>query len=261
VLAGAEQLTLEDAVDAVALIAFGLLGATLMRRSRAAALGLALVVAAGLQGVNYLLGGAADALSDGRTPVPAAARLGWLVADSAFVAMFILLLYAPLALFPTGRLPSARWRWLPVVATTCAVSGVLSVLLGPGRVDDDNPAKGTNPLGVPALDGVAAVLERAGLVLLVLTFVGGVAAYVVRWLRFRGARRRQLAWLATGVVAMAVFMVVDAGSSLVAQVVSASVLFGTLLVGLGWPLLGPLGAEAERTDHATSTNSPGVVDV
>ncbi len=201
-----------------------------------------------LQGVNYLLAGIGDAITDGEVPTSAAARLAWMLSETAFVASFFLLLYAPLALFPTGRLPSRRWRWVGYVAATGTITMALSILLAPGYLDDDNPATGPNPLGVDALGGVTDALEIVAAALLALTLAGSLAAYGVRWFRYRGPRRLQLAWFSAGAVAMVVGMVTELGDSLLVEVVSALVIFGTLLGGMGWPLLGPLGAEAERAD-------------
>jgi hypothetical protein len=257
-LPGAEPLTAEDAVDLVALLAFGVLGVELLRRNRATGLGWALLLLAALQGVNYLLAGIGDAITDGQVPTSMAARLAWMLSDIAFIASFFLLLFAPLALFPTGRLPSRRWRWLGYVAAAGTVAMALSILLAPGSVDDDNPATGPNPLGVDALGGVTDALEIVAGALLMITLAGGVAAYGVRWFRYRGPRRRQLAWFSAGAVAMVVGMVTELGDSLLVELLMALVIFGTLLGGMAWPLLGPLGAEAERADllSASGGKSP-----
>ena len=47
---------------------------------------------------------------------------------------------------------------------------------------------------------------------------------------------------------MVVGMVTELGDSVLVEVVTAVVIFGTLLAGMAWPLLGPLGAQAERAD-------------
>jgi Na+-transporting NADH:ubiquinone oxidoreductase subunit NqrD len=249
-LPGAEPRTLEDFVDVVCLLLFGVLGAELVRRSIATGLGRALMLLGGLEAVNCVLAGASDALADGRTPPSALSQLCSMGAEVAFIGTFFLLIYAPLALFPTGRLPSRRWRWL----SWCAAAGVgsmsLSILLAPGPLDDDNPAAGANPLGVDALGGVTDALELAAAALLALTLAGGVAAFVVRWVRYRGIRRRQLAWFTAGATTMVIGMVTEFGGSVAVEVATALAIFGTLLVGIGWPLLGPLGRAVSTEPHA-----------
>jgi len=54
---GTEALTLEDGVDAVGIMLFGVLGVALVARDRAARLGGALVLMACMIGLDYLLGG------------------------------------------------------------------------------------------------------------------------------------------------------------------------------------------------------------
>jgi hypothetical protein len=248
-LPGAEPRTVEDVVDVVCLLLFGVLGAELVRRGTALGLGRALMLLGGIEALNCLFSGIGDVLADGRTP-SAVSQLFSMAAEVAFIGTFFLLIYAPLALFPTGQLPSPRWRWL----TWTAGGGVgvmsLSILLAPGPLDEDNPATGTNPLGVDALGGLADALEMVAGALLALTMVGGVAAFVFRWVRYRGARRRQLAWFTAGAATIVVGMVTDFGGSVAVEVATALAIFGTLLGGMAWPLLGPLArtvaAESER---------------
>jgi len=250
-LPGAEPMTVEDPVDMVCLLLFGFLGAELLRRGIAAGLGRALMLIAGLQGANYLLAGIGDAVTDGHGQAPVVARLCSLVAEVLFIGTFFLLLYAPLALFPTGRLPGPRWRWLTWAAVLGFLAMAVSVVFAPGLVDEDNPATGANPLGLEDLEGLTSTLEVVGAVFLGATLVGGIAAFVVRWVRYRGARRRQLAWFTAGVVTLASGMVTEFGGTVVVEVASALAIFGTLLVGMGWPLLGPLGRKALAEEQNT----------
>ena len=71
---GTEALTLEDGVDAAGVMLFGVLGVALVARNRAAGLGEALVLMACMIGLDYLLGGLADAIAGGHANPPAAAR-------------------------------------------------------------------------------------------------------------------------------------------------------------------------------------------
>jgi uncharacterized membrane protein YhaH (DUF805 family) len=166
------------------------------------------------------------------------ARLLTLVASALFIPEFVLLFAGPLLLFPTGRLPSPRWRWVVVSAATGVGLAMMSMLLAPGYVDDDVPARGSNPLGVEALDGVTDMLEVAGLVLVLGSVLMAVAAVVVRLVRYRGARRRQMWWFLSGIAPLVVGLAFDPGSSPAAQTVAALVIFGALLGGMGWALLG-----------------------
>lgn len=253
---GAEPMTLEDAVDAVAMLSFGVLGAVLVRRRVAEGLGLALVVLAVLSAANYLLAGTADMVANGQPGPPAVAQVLSLVAGGAFIASFFLFVTAPMLLFPTGHLPSPRWRWPSGVVVAGGLAAVVSEVVAPGPVDDDNPAWGDNPIGIPALGGgTADAFELATSALLATALVVGVSAFVSQWVRFRGARRRQMAWFSLGVVVLVAGMVTDVGGSVAVEVATALVIFGGLLVGMGWPLLGPLQRAVEEAE-STSVDVP-----
>ena len=74
----------------------------------------------------------------------------------------------------------------------------------------------------------------------------GLAAFVTRWVRYRGARRQQMAWFTIGVVVHVTGLATDtSGDSVTVEVLMALAIFGAMLFGIGWPLLGPLGARAE----------------
>ena len=180
-MVGSEPLTLEDGVDAVAMLGFGVLGAALVRRRVAVGLGAALVLLANLAAGNYLLAGLAQAIANGEPGPPAVAQVCSLAADAAFIISFFLFILAPMLLFPTGRLPSGRWRWPAGAAVVGCVVSVLAMLMTPGPVDEDNPAWGVNPIGLDALSGVADALELLGVALLLVGLVTGIAAFGTRW--------------------------------------------------------------------------------
>ena len=243
-LPGAEPMTVEDPVDMVCLLLFGFLGAELLRRGIAEGLGRALMLMGALQGANYLLAGIGDAVTDGHDHAPVVAQLCSIGAEVLFIGTFFLLLYAPLALFPTGRLPGPRWRWLTWAAVLGFLTMAVSIVFAPGPVDEDNPATGANPLGLEDLGGLDQHARDR--------WRRPLGDHPGRW--DRGLRRplgsiprgqaRQLAWFTAGVATLAIGMVTDFGGTVVVEVATALAIFGTLLVGMGWPLLGPLGRKA-----------------
>ena len=266
-LHGTEVLTIEDAVDAVAALALGALGVVLLRRGVAAGLGRALVLTAALVGTVWLCGGVGQALAAGGTPSVVAQLLS-LAATALFVPVFLLLYAAPLLLFPTGRLPSPRWRWVVVSSTAGVGLAMVSILFAPGPVDEDVPAWGRNPIGVEALDGATDALEAAGFVLVLGSLLMAAGAVAVRLVRYRSARRRQMWWFVGGITPAVVGLAVDAGPSPAAQTVSALVIFAALLGGMGWALLGKPAravhdeeAEAPLTSRPTRVPTPTATDI
>ena len=247
---GSESLTLEDGVDVVGIMLFGVLGIALVARDRAAGLGRALVLMASMIALDYFLHGLADALAGAHSNPPAAARILNIAGESAFIVAFFLLALSPLLLFPTGRLPSRRWRWVAGAGIAGCGAAVLSVQLAPGLVDEDVPAWGDNPIGLDSVPRLVDALEMVGFVLLAGGIVLGLAAFVTRWVRYRGARRQQMAWFTIGVVVQVTGLATDtSGDSVTVEVLMALAIFGAMLFGIGWPLLGPLGARAEADEH------------
>ena len=255
-LPGTESLTHEDAVDTVAILLFGVLGAVLIVRRRAALLGAALMLMAGMIGVDYLLGGLADFVADGQVDPPAAARVLNVSSEASFVVAFFILALAPTLLVPTGRLPSRRWRPIAWAAFAGTGASMLAVLLAPGPVDDDVPAWGNNPLGLDAAPRLVDLLEIAGLMLMAACIVAGLVAFTVRWVRYRGPRRRQMGWFSLGVAVQVAGLAIDtSGKSVLLEVLLALTIFSGLLWGIGWPLLGPLGDRADEADRLTVARS------
>lgn len=249
---GTEARGAEDVVDAVADVLLGGLGVLLVVRGRAEGLGRGLLLATAVGAAGALLSGAADALAAGTDPTWVEQALT-LVAGALFIPSVALVVLSPLLLFPTGRLPSPRWRWAAGTAYVGVAVSVLSLLLAPGPVDEDVPGWGSNPWGLGSLSGVVEAAAVAGLVLLAVVVVAGCAAVVLRSVRARGRQRRQMVWFVAGVLPMVVGLVTEPGDSAVAQTAAAVVIFLGLLVGIGWPTLGPLGRPEpvlETSDHA-----------
>jgi hypothetical protein len=188
----------------------------------------------------WLCGGLADAITDGSSP-PVTAQLLTLISTVLFVPVFVLLVLAPLLLFPTGQLPSPRWRWLVAAAVSGTVVSMISMLLAPGLLDEDVPAWGENPLGVDVLDGLTSALGVVGLVLVLASVPASLAAVVVRVVQYSGPRRRQMWWFVAGVSPLLVGLVIDLGSSPAVSLIIAIVIFASLPAAMGWALLGSPG--------------------
>ncbi len=124
---------------------------------------------------------------------------GW----TGWVAFALLAVYVPL-LFPDGRLPSRRWRWVAVVGAAAVAAQTLELALRPGDLEDF-PGAG-NPLGMPALGGVLDGIETLSRSVVPLVLVAGLASLVVRYRRGDANLRRQLQWLG---FAAGVLVVVD----------------------------------------------------
>ncbi|MGH8928130.1 MAG: hypothetical protein ACRDWH_07245, partial [Acidimicrobiia bacterium] len=183
----------------IGIAAFGLVGALLVYRRPEHLLGWLL---AGI-GALALLGGAATeyALATAHAGRTASAFLGWAVWLANwfwYPVLGAVLVFLPL-LFPDGRPPTARWRWV-AVAGTVAILGLAGGSALQGRyqttlLGEIPPVE--NPVGIEGFPNVEGFQEPL-LVLLVGAFVGAVAALTVRYRRSRGTERLQLKWFTYG---------------------------------------------------------------
>ncbi|HUF59999.1 MAG TPA: histidine kinase [Actinomycetota bacterium] len=118
-----------------------------------------------------------------------------------------------LLLFPTGRVHSPRWRWVPVAVVAISVISALAVMLNPGPVDND-VVKVPNPTGVEALRPVLGPVLVATTTGLFIASVASVVALFLRYRRASGDERQQIRWLAYLAALACVLLVGTIGSSL-----------------------------------------------
>ncbi|TMK22605.1 MAG: hypothetical protein E6G65_02215, partial [Actinobacteria bacterium] len=91
-------------------------------------------------------------------------------------------------LFPTGRIPSVRWRWVFRAWAASACFWVAGFMLTPGPLDVGNSDHAMNPFGV----SFGSVLGFVGGVGLLLTALASIASLFVRWRHGTGEERQQL---------------------------------------------------------------------
>jgi hypothetical protein len=141
-------------------------------------------------------------------------------------------------LFPTGKLPSRRWRPVAWAAWAGVVAWVLGCAFAPTIVTvspaTPNPVGATGPAG-----DIFKVLTAGGALLIVTTGLAAVLSLMFRYRRARAAERAQLRWL------------VYAGALIVVAVAAS------LLVE---PVMGP-GNAATNLQNALSSGAVALVPV
>ena len=107
-----------------------------------------------------------------------------------------------LLLYPTGHVPSPRWRPFLWALVAVAIVGAVGTAIKPGLIEVTTGFLVPNPTGVESLEGLAHILQTIGgigytVVLIPLC----IAAVIVGFRRPSGQERRQIRWLAyiTGV--------------------------------------------------------------
>ena len=99
-------------------------------------------------------------------------------------------------MFPTGRLPSPRWRSAVWMAGLGAAIAAVGQGLTPGLVPEPTPAPIANPLGIEAGRAAFSAMENVGNLLIILALILAVASMVVRYRGSGGEERLQLKWFA-----------------------------------------------------------------
>lgn len=145
----------------------------------------------------------------------------WSMSVSLALITFALLLY------PTGRLPSPRWRPFAIGVVAVAILAVLFTAFKPGVMDGPNVPHIPNPLGVPALASVLRVAEFFVLAL-VAAWLIGAASLIVRFRRSADDERQQVKWLLFPSVTMA---------SAFAAAGTLNVVFGYSFTAVNWLFL------------------------
>ena len=179
-----------EAAYAVALVVFALVGAVVASRRPRNPIGwilLAVVVnsAATIAIESYVK----------TEPEPALLAL-WLDDWVSNVWLALVSIWIPL-LFPDGRLPSPRWRWVAWAGTAAFALGAAGRALGERRLDTAADGDPLNPYALPGAAGQAAA-QIASLAELAFApaVIGSLLAIVIRFRRSRGVERQQLKWFA-----------------------------------------------------------------
>jgi hypothetical protein len=127
-----------------------------------------------------------------------------------------------LLVFPDGRLPGPRWRWVAYLSAFAIAGTSVVLLVTPGTMGDNGYPDTINPLGIEALHGVIGSAQIIMLLLPVM-MVASAAGLVVRFRRSHGVERQQIKWLAAAAAAVAAtYLVAMAASLLTPASVSGS---------------------------------------
>ena len=132
--------------------------------------------------------------------LPAGAWMVWFGTWARGIGWFLIVAFL-LLLFPTGRLPSPRWR--PVLWGAVGYIGVFTLVVWLSPVLPDTRLTFVhNPLGLK-IESVSVLVELLYVTIPLLLVAGGMAV-IVRFRRSRGDERQQLKWFAFAVGVMVV---------------------------------------------------------
>jgi hypothetical protein len=127
----------------------------------------------------------------------------WLGYSIQYVGLGLLAIWIPL-LFPTGRLPSPRWR--PIAWLAALAMGMAFVALA--VTETDSGRRLPNPVSLaPSLAGIAADMVDVSNLLTAGLIATAAVSVVVRFRRSRGIEREQLKWFLAAIGLLAVAMI------------------------------------------------------
>ena len=145
-----------------------------------------------------------------------------------------------LLLFPTGQLPSRRWRPVAWVGAAGIVSVTLGNMFAPGVIPD---TKSVNPLGIGGPVGQVLHVFEAGFAAVLLAGLASLVSLIVRYRRADAVEQEQLKWLvyAAGLILVAVLagtvvqdsvQPVDLATNLQNAIISLAFVFVPLAIGI-----------------------------
>jgi hypothetical protein len=184
-------------VDTLVPVSFSIIGAIIASRLPANPLGWLFCAAACVAAVDHFSAEyALYALLAQPTSLPAGEALAWL-ASWAWI-LYTGCIALSLLLFPNGRLPSRRWKWLAWLSVFLTIAGAVWVAFSPGVIGNLGSIR--NPLGI---EGLPSGFKPVQTIMLALLFVAALSTLVVRLRRARGIERQQIKWPAFTVVVVA----------------------------------------------------------
>jgi hypothetical protein len=153
-------------------------------------------------GLNNLLNSYAQRAIDSPNGLPGgaiAAWFGWLW----IINLYLLGTYL-LQFFPTGRLPSPRWRPLAWLTGIGIFLTWFAEYFAPGQLPD---FERENPFGIAAAKELLAVVDVIGLALTAVCALLSVVSVVVRFRHARQIERQQIKWFVFSVSLLLPYMI------------------------------------------------------
>lgn len=189
----------EDLVETdlagVPFFAFGVVGAFVATRQPRNPIGWLFMVVGTMPMIGFFSSNYASHAITSGAEWPLVETMSW-VSSWAWIPGIATLLTFCLQLYPDGRLPSQRWRFLPYASGAALLGAIAGIALMPGKMEpfEEGGPRLENPYGI---EGAGFFLETVGgLGLAILLFLGLLSAVslVYRFRTTSSQQRQQIKW-------------------------------------------------------------------
>ena len=195
-------------------------------------LGLSLCVVLGVMGEDYPI--YAIRTNPGSLPAPEWMLWvsGWTFGIAGAAVPLIILL------FPSGTVPSRRWRPLPWLLVGGTLWALAWYAVEPRGLSPTPGLTVRNPVAIEGIRGIASPLITAGTIVAIVSAIACFVGLVLRFRRSRGEERQQLRWLAyVGAFSLVMFLALFAtgpifGDASTVEDVFWSLFIASLMVGI-----------------------------
>jgi signal transduction histidine kinase len=145
-----------------------------------------------------------------------------------------------LLLFPTGHLPSPRWRPVLWLGSAGIATAAIATALNPVRFEFGSGSAMDNPLGLEGWGGVISVVIGLTSLLIFPSALLALVSLVIRYRRGSSDQREQIKWLAYVAVTAATILVIGMSVSIACRTceqggfadIGFAVFFATLVLGI-----------------------------
>ncbi|MDP9301045.1 MAG: histidine kinase, partial [Actinomycetota bacterium] len=144
-----------------------------------------------------------------------------------------------LLLFPDGKPPSPRWRWVQRILPTAVILAVVSFGLRPGILNGTQQDFGVqlvNPIGIAGGLRILDLIVGISAPIAVICSLLSIVALILRFRRSRGDERQQMRWVAYVGGAIVTFFLLLFASSFSSALNNLVWIMMVLSIGLGIPI-------------------------
>ena len=155
------------------------------------------------------------------------------ITANLFPAVMALAIPMLFLLFPTGTLPTPRWRWVIRAWFVGSVLLLIWLVFRPGNIySEPNRFSIRNPLGLEFLRPLEALFSGAGIAIVLAASAAAIVSLIVRFRRARGDERQQIKWLMLVALAAAAILLTMMVSELLFREQSSDFLWIVLVMVL-----------------------------